>query len=275
MRVLDVDMDYFMTRVENNVPRYETKRLDESEYGSTVWSVRRIYDFLENNLGLSKERKVPGRIVTGHDEALYFWKELIEQGRLKKPFEVIHVDSHADLGCGGLEYGADNYIMEKMLALPVEERPKNSKYIDKRRNKWKDIDIGDYLLYAIAYRWIKRIDYCGNPCGESDDYLWYTLKDFHENHVGNKPVWNTIQLLYNPDEEVPIPKDLEDFEREKKEYLRKSKREPEVPLLIIPNVEDVHYNGDFDFAVLAQSPNYTPASADFIMDIFREYIEEI
>lgn len=34
-------------------------------------------------------------------------------------------------------------------------------------------------------------------------------------------------------------------------------------------------SGDFDFALLAQSPNYTPASADFIMDIFREYIEEI
>lgn len=29
-----------------------------------------------------------------------------------------------------------------------------------------------------------------------------------------------------------------------------------------------------DFAVFAQSPNYTPASADFIMDIFREYIVE-
>ena len=29
------------------------------------------------------------------------------------------------------------------------------------------------------------------------------------------------------------------------------------------------------YAVLAQSPNYTPASADYIMDIFREYIEEI
>ena len=40
-------------------------------------------------------------------------------------------------------------------------------------------------------------------------------------------------------------------------------------------IEDVSFRGDFDFAVLAQSPNYTPASADFIMDIFREYIEEI
>ena len=56
---------------------------------------------------------------------------------------------------------------------------------------------------------------------------------------------------------------------------RNSRKEPEVPFLIIPTIEDVHFDGDFDFAVLAQSPNYTPASADFIMDIFREYIVEV
>jgi hypothetical protein len=33
-------------------------------------------------------------------------------------------------------------------------------------------------------------------------------------------------------------------------------------------IEDVKYNGDFDFAVMAQSPNYTPESADFIMIFF-------
>ena len=46
-------------------------------------------------------------------------------------------------------------------------------------------------------------------------------------------------------------------------------------LLIIPKIEDVKFDGKFDYAVMAQSPNYTPASADFILDIFREYIEEI
>ena len=45
--------------------------------------------------------------------------------------------------------------------------------------------------------------------------------------------------------------------------------------MIIPSIQDVKYDGDFDFVVLAQSPNYTPTSADFIMDIVREYIVEI
>ena len=60
----------------------------------------------------------------------------------------------------------------------------------------------------------------------------------------------------------------------KKRYLATGKKEPEVPMLTIPTVDGVDFNGDFDFVVMAQSPNYTPESADFIMDIFREYIEE-
>ena len=61
----------------------------------------------------------------------------------------------------------------------------------------------------------------------------------------------------------------------KKKYLEGAIKDPEVELLIIPTIEDVEFDGNFDYAVMAQSPNYTPASADFILDIFREYIEEI
>ena len=61
----------------------------------------------------------------------------------------------------------------------------------------------------------------------------------------------------------------------KKQYLEGAIKDPEVELLIIPTIDDVRFAGDFDYAVMAQSPNYTPASGDFIMDIFREYIEEI
>ena len=61
----------------------------------------------------------------------------------------------------------------------------------------------------------------------------------------------------------------------KKKYLEGAIKDPEVELRIIPTIGDVNYDGEFDFVVLAQSPNYTPASADFIIDIFKEYIVEI
>lgn len=58
-------------------------------------------------------------------------------------------------------------------------------------------------------------------------------------------------------------------------YLEGAIKDPEVELRIIPTIADVNYDGEFDLVVLAQSPNYTPASADFLIDIFKEYIVEI
>lgn len=57
-------------------------------------------------------------------------------------------------------------------------------------------------------------------------------------------------------------------------YLEGAIKDPEVELRIMPTIADVNYDGEFDFVVLAQSPNYTPASVDFIIDIFKEYIVE-
>lgn len=96
------------------------------------------------------------------------------------------------------------------------------------------------------------------------------MKNFEEEYIFDKPVQNIIQLLYNPNKcpgnGAPV--------RQKREFIKASVKEPEVPLTIIPTIDGVKFEGNFDYAVLAQSPNYTPASADFIMDIFREYIIE-
>ena len=69
--------------------------------------------------------------------------------------------------------------------------------------------------------------------------------------------------------------DYDSSDAHKKKYLEGAIKDPEVELLIIPTIEDVKFDGNFDYAVMAQSPNYTLESADFILDIFREYIEEI
>ena len=233
-----------------------------------LWSEQEVRSFLENNLGLSKEHKKRGRIVSGHNESLFFWRELIEKGDLVTPFEVIHVDSHGDLGCGYLT--SVKHILDCVLYYPVEERYKHPRYINRMGEPQKE-GIGDYLLFAIAYRWISRIVYCSNPHSEPNDYAWQIIKNFDEQPIWDKPAESIIQLLYNPDMEFPL---FDDDADKKKDFIDRSQKEPEVPLLIIPTNEDVSFDGNFDFAVLAQSPNYTPASADFIMDIFRDYIIE-
>lgn len=267
MKILDLDMDYFMEYVAYHVSDNETERLSEEGYGDSVWTEYKVRSFLENNLGLSKHNKIRGRIVSGHNKALLYWKELIATKKLVAPFEVIHVDSHADLGLGFLSH---QYILNALLGFSVEKRPLHNQYINSSGDFCEE-SIGDYLLFAIAYRWISRLTYCANPKGDKNDYLWCTLKNFEETDVDESPTSKTIQLLYNPNMDLPKRNDTM---ATKNDYLRKSIKEPEVPFLIIPTIDDVKFGGDFDFAVMAQSPNYTPASADFIMDVFREYIIE-
>ena len=268
MKIIDLDMDYFMEYIATGIVESREERLAEERYGDCVWSEQRIRKFLEDNLGISKKRKIKGRIVTGHNEALFFWRELIKKESLQTPFEVVHIDSHADLGFGYLSYA---YISDSLLQYPVDERCMHTKYVD-CFGKMNDEGIGNYLLYAIAFRWINKLTYCANPNGNKNDYMWETLKDFEERLIWDTPVENIIQLVCNPGLAFPS---YDADEQEKQEYLKTAIKEPKVPLLIIPSIQDVKYEGDFDFVVLAQSPNYTPASADFIMNIVREYIVEI
>lgn len=266
MKILDLDMDYFMDRIATDIAESIEERLPEAEYAGSVWSEQRIRDFLENNLGLSRQNRIKGRVVLGHNESLFTWKELIDKGELNVPFEVIHVDSHADLGLG---YSSWIYILDTLLTFPVELRPLHSKY-EGCFGEIKDVGIGDYLLYAIAFRWISKLTYCANPKGDKNDYIWDIIKDFDEKFIWNEPVYNYIQLVCNPEMNFPEYNSPKEY---KEKYLNKSIKEPAVPFVIIPTVKDVKYDGDFDFAILAQSPNYTPASADFIIEIFKEYIE--
>lgn len=268
MRLLDLDMDYFMDNIATDISEDSNERLPEEYYGSCVWTAERIIDFLENHLGLSKTKKLKGRIVSGHNESLLFWKDLIQKGDLVIPFEVIHVDSHADLGLG---YSSWQYILDRLLLYPVIERPLHNRYINYNGNESVE-GIGDYLLFAIAYQWISKLTYCANPNGDKNDYVLETLKNFQENYIWDKPVQNILQLVHNSDMERP---ECDASDAIKEIYFNTAKKDPEVPMLVIPTIEDVQYDGDFDYVVMAQSPNYTPASADFIMDVFREYIEEI
>ena len=72
MKVLDLDMDYFMKSVAIFINESEPERLPEEDYGDSVWSEREVRNFLEVNLGLSKQNRIRGRVVAGHNESLFF-----------------------------------------------------------------------------------------------------------------------------------------------------------------------------------------------------------
>ena len=91
------------------------------------------------------------------------------------------------MGCS-----SSDFLQSAFLTLPVETR---------RRIRDDDegvgISIGDYLLWAVAYKMISKITYCANPNGDKNDYVWDTLKDFKEDMIWAKPISNYIQLKYN------------------------------------------------------------------------------
>ena len=51
-----MDMDYFMEHIAC-IPFSVSDRLDEDNYGDTVWSEERVRNFLENNLGYLRKIK--------------------------------------------------------------------------------------------------------------------------------------------------------------------------------------------------------------------------
>ena len=117
MKLLDLDMDYFLFNVPSFIPSNCKARVDGNYY--LPWSHEEVVSFLENNLGLSKITKIQGKIFTHHHEALYYWRDMIKSLKITIPFEVIHVDSHADLGLG---FSSWVFIFEKLLGMEFQRR---------------------------------------------------------------------------------------------------------------------------------------------------------
>ena len=74
MRVLDLDMDFFLTGVCELAKKGERPSLREAR----PWAEAEVRAFLEENCGLSRQTPVPGRIFETHDGALFLWKERLE-----------------------------------------------------------------------------------------------------------------------------------------------------------------------------------------------------
>lgn len=270
MRILDIDMDFFMKIVAGNIVEESGIRLTD---GASVWCEDKVVDFIEKNLGLSKLNKINGRILTYHKEALYFWEELMDNKKLKRPFEVIHIDSHSDLSYGDTGYA---YVYNKVSRFDLNER---RNYVrNQQPNSKIKITSGNYLLYAIAFGYISELVYCTNPnrcprCKEESgrDYNEKILK-YQENEFINGISKNYIQICYNKDKEF----DKIYSEKDRNAYIEGAICDSEVKFTIINRLDKMQFSDmKFDFINIAQSPEYTPEEADFILDVFKDYIYEI
>jgi hypothetical protein len=246
--VLDIDLDFFLSEIT-----WQSTEQDQRQLESVVpWSEREVREFLENQCKLSAIKRKPGEIVTTHDQVIELWKELIQSKRLQSPFDVIHVDAHADLGMGDPSWA---FICTELLTFPAEKRQEVT---------LRDFNEGNYLAFALAFRWISSLRYVHHP------KLNRALGDVPPVHLkgqdSNQKV-AAIQLkvyrpqdvdlmIFHPEEVLPIG------------------WEPEVPFIRVSGTE---YLADHspDFVFIAHSPRYTPKSADSLLDVVGKYIRPI
>ena len=234
MRVLDLDMDFFLTEPCPLAPLGQ--RPDES--CAEVWPDEEIVRFLEEQCGLSVEHPVPGAIFDTHDKALDFWQARLLAGSLTAPFEVVHVDTHSDLAFGP---PGTNYVLNVVLSRMPDQRPAIGVY-----RKAVELDEANYLLFALAFRWIDRLSYVRNPKSHQDipRQLLDGSGDIH----------------------------LRSFISQMMEG--KNGREPVIPFDVYDDYRTFRQHG-YDFVTMAQSPRYAPKSADRIMEIVRRYVKAI
>ena len=234
MKVLDLDMDFFLT----DACPLAAKGERPDERCARPYDDGEVIRFLEEQCGLSRAHPVPGAIFDTHDKALDFWQARLKEGRLSAPFEVVHVDTHSDLAFG--PPGTD-FVLKAVLTRRPEARPNLEGY-----RRGIKLDEANYLLFALAFRWVCRLTYVRNPHSRQD--VPAQLLDAQGNIRLTSDIARLMEAANGP--------------------------EPTVPFVRVDDYRDFSESG-FDFVTLAQSPRYAPASADRIMALVRPYLCEL
>lgn len=243
MRVLDIDLDFFLDRV----PDGADERPDPKYH--RPWAAEEVRAFLYRQCGLSRRHRLPARVVNTHDEVFYHWRELWERKDSIHALSVVHIDAHADLGMG---YTSNDYIQTELLhnELPARAHP--------QVGGWNGLTEGNYLVFAIACRWIRDLVYVHHPSlTAGTDLPPCIFKD-------DDPETRIIQLKKYPwgtdltgmSGKIPPPSEVE----------------PEVPITVVSGTV-FRACGPFDFAYLAKSPRYTPETAEQLLPVFDEFLD--
>ena len=113
---------------------------------------------------------------------------------------------------------------------------------------------GNYLLYAAAAHWINSLTLICHPKW-THDYYPIIMKDKEDN--------SGIIQLKRFSEKIDIKDSNQDFEIDR-----------EIKFSIVEDYSTYYepYSCNFDYVIVSQSPSYSPSSADFILDLVKDYI---
>lgn len=237
MRVLDIDLDFFLS---DCCPLAE-HGFRPSVIGHEPWPEDRVRRFLETNCGLNKQQPTRGRVFLTHDSALQFWAELIDSGLLTVPFHLTHIDAHSDLGIGKPGPG---FVLNSVLAVAPNRRVQIEKYYS-----MKQLDEANYLLFALAFRWICSLENVRNPKSRPDIPSVIAFKDESGEYCRIR---------------------LDSLISRLKESVYGS--EPYIGFKVFDDYTDFSADAPYDFVSFAISPRYLPKEAEHLIDVAKDYI---
>ncbi len=255
MQILDIDLDFFQDGRFIDLADDEDERLSAEQ--ALPWGKEKVITFLEKNCGLNKKQKIKGNFFTHHHEAFFELRELIKRCELKIPFELNHIDAHADLGMGMMD-ASWAYIMGELLHKPFSERS------EPKQGGHDGLGFTNYLSFAIANRWIKKLNFIINE-------QWHD--DIPRDFLVEKDILSMMSFgSYN------FTIQLKKYTETQINNLSFGQKcdpigyEPKLPFNIIP-YDGFKLDDPCDFLFLSQSPGYTSKKTDAFIDIISEYIE--
>lgn len=261
-RILDLDLDVFSWPIVH-WPQGDGRPADSDHVIATGGDVQ---FFLEQQCSLSPSKKILGQEFTNHDEAFVVWRRWIREGNLVPPFDVIHVDAHADMGMGDSGYV---YLLSDLLALPPDRRYEP-------RQAYDAMNAGNYLMFAVANRWINSLTYVF-PWRQPWACNWKSGFDETIKPFGGDGAPGDLMVMHFRDGDWKTK--LIELKHCTKEALnaclgRRNLQpviatEPPVPFDFTP-VRDFR-STNLTHLVVAQSPKYAPPSADALLPIIRDY----
>ena len=232
-RVLDIDLDYFLAEC---CPLAEPGQRPILT-GHEPWQAEDVCIFLEESCGLSREHPIPGRVFETHDQALVYWKELIDKGTLNTPFHVTHVDAHSDLGIG---YPGPGYVLYNVMSLQPRRRLELDRFYRERK-----LDEANYLLFALAARIVGALENVRRPFSRTD---------------------MPCQILTQNGAHIRLPQSFPDL------FEKLNGPEPLIPYREYKEDGSFRAAAPYDFVSLAISPRYSPQEADELIPVFKAYM---
>ena len=163
----------------------------------------------------------------------------MSEGRLKAPFHVTHVDAHSDLGIGKPGPG---FVLNGVLPRILDKRADIPKYYE-----ISQLDEANYLLFALAFRWIGSLDNVRNPKSRAD----------------------IPKEILMPERDDMIQ--LSSFAARLSEGVNGA--EPAIPFNVYDDYKKFRAGGNYDFVTLAISPRYAPKEADRLIQVIESYIK--